>query len=349
MSSAIVATPTPVKRSGSQAGLDDLCSPHDDLSPLAKRIPKVRRVGDSMEQRRRDLQRSCLVKLVDWAVKHEELVPKVWSALEAGQVLFDDGPKAGFFAEPPKTIRNIEKSWKARFLIDLGDGAISNELMADIDSRDEHAIHEVFCMLTKTFLGSESLPREFIDQRLLAAAMRARHEEVLPHFNMKHWAREHIAANGTIAWQQAGPYTYTFSPTGQLAEVTHVSGAKASVPKHMVIDNEFQLKQCAYDMSAQFVNGPVQHMVHKLFGKGEGPNKFAFDRKGMCMRSLLHHAQAAIAQAEKSTTISSDDGLKLRDHAKERRAAALEKAREKMRSAASKEKGRCIQLAPMVS
>lgn len=348
---ALVATPTTpdMKRSVSAANLDDhVGGHHDDLSPLAKRIPKVRRVGDANEQRRKELQRSCLVRLVDWSVKHEELVPKVWSALEAGQILLDDGPPAGCFAEPPKTVRHIEKSWKASFIVDLAGGAISNALMSKIDAVDEHAIQEIFAMLTKT-VGSESLPRDFVDQRMLASAMRARHQQVLADFDMKAWVKEHISASGAISWERAGPYTYVFSKEGQLVSVKHVTGATAEVPKHMVIDTAFTLKNCAYDMMAQFFLGPVLHMVYKLFPKGEGPNKFGFDRNGAVMRSLLGAAQACVRDADRASNIASDEGLQSKDHAKERRAAALEKAREKIRGSAAKEKGRCIQLASLVS
>ena len=339
------------KRSSSEFSLEEEGSVDGSvdshLSPLARRIPKAKRVLDSKEMRRREENRACLVKLVDWAVKNEDKVVSVWTKLSTGQ-LADDKPPQGFWSHPPKNIRSIDKHWKANFILGVAGDAISGADIQRLDKEDEQIVSDIFAFCVK-MVGTEALPEQFADQELMTLFLKTRHAEVFPGTEFETWCSKFVAKQDKVDWLKAGAYAYTFNNAGKLTKVKHMSGKEVTVPNHMIVDGSFTLQQAAHDTLAEFMNGPVTHQVCKLFDKDDGPNDLLFDRKGKAMKNYLEHAKHAQMELRKATQTSADSSMQLRDLKKEKQVAALKKARERLAAMPDKLKGRVILLKTQAS
>jgi hypothetical protein len=160
---------------------------------LAKRIPKARKGPDEVENRRKDLTRRCLIKSVDFLCKHEEeYAQTVWNMLEATMISTKTaGISAHMFPDAPKSIEKMPKMWKAQFLVDLGEGRLSMDTLKQLDAADENLIADVFNMFVKS-QGTESLPAEAQDRRVLAIVMEERVKQVGGE-TVSAWAQRAIA------------------------------------------------------------------------------------------------------------------------------------------------------------
>lgn len=319
------------------------------MSPVAKRIPtKIKKCSDAAEQRKKELARACFIKMVDWCHRNEAYCPTLWNYIETGTIKFgDDSTRSGFFASPPKTLKVVDKAWRAQWLIGRSGGSLSSQLLQRIDSVDECAIFDMFCLFTGT-QGTEQLPKEFVEQDLLAAACDSRYASVHG-VTLQTWVTNCIdARSGVVDWMAGGAYQFEFTDY-LLTKVQHWRGETVMVPEAMHVTKSFELKHPAIDTQACFVSGPVTHIIAKLFSAKKGPHEFAFDKKGKQMQELLAIATQSL-QAKKSASsrlVQAEGSLVLTDHAKEKRSAALAKARAKVieSGASSEKKGRVLKLA----
>ena len=56
-----------------------------------------------------------------------------------------------------------------------------------------------------------------------------------------------------------------------VVEISHISGAKASLPRHTVITRDFELRDNHLDLSAACVDKSTCHVLAELFEKPYGP------------------------------------------------------------------------------
>lgn len=325
------ATPATSTTTASSAPFDfDPDSSSALLSPLAKRIPQAKRTKDLDEYKQRDMERKCLIKCVDWLVKNESIATVMWNHIMTGQLAVNNGrPEADWFKDAPKTMARVDLKWRAQFLQDLSEGALTTEVIRRLDARDENALHDIWCMVTKT-TGTEMLSPAFQEKALLAVAVRLRVQQVGGP-SLRQWIRDHLnVETGVVDWLRGGAYSYEFQEN-RLKRVVHRSGSAADVPEFINIRRDFTLESPAVDTLTKFSKKPFDLIIRTLFAKDQGPNAHTFDRKGRAMKAWVEDATAALrrqqALARAGTTSNPD--LVLTDHAKERRVAALVRARAK--------------------
>lgn len=285
------------------------------------------------------------MKIVDWAVKNEGVAPTLWTMITTGQIvsLLGGADKKDFFQEPPKCLLRVDLQWRAEWLASRSQGALSQSLLKLLNEADEHSIRDIFIMFTK-MSGNEGLPNEFIEKDLLSMSLTHRMQQVAG-VALNEWVRLYVnAKTGKVDWYAGAPYTIV-KDERRVIQVKHWSGCVASVPQYQHIGLDFELQSVANEMQAALVKEHVVHPIHRLFAKGEGPNRFLFDKKGKAMREMLEAGQQAMqAQrtAQKASGITSSTNLVLKDHVKERRVEALAKARPKMSGQAPRRKMRVV-------
>lgn len=335
---------SPAPTLGSSASTLDAESPRAILSPLAKKIPMAKRGKDEDEFRQRDVQRRCLIRCVDWLVKNEVAASMMWNHIMTGQLNLQGArPESEWFKEPPKCMSKVDLKWRAQFLQDFSDGSLTSDLIARIDERDENALHELWCLLTK-MTGSEALPEESQEKALMAVAVKLRMEQVRAG-TVQRWVDRAVdKRTGVINWLAGGAFTFVFE-NNRLVHAKHYTGAEVVVPDFITIKKDFNIESPAVDTLTKFTKHPLEVQVKTLFPKDIGANTLLFDKKGRGMKTLLHEAQDKLRDRRARLRGGTSEGstLVLKDHAKECRTAALAKARAKVESRPQK-RARTIQL-----
>lgn len=294
----VLVAESPARKDGPDSPVDSSTWCGDQLSPLAKKIPKATRTSDHQETKRRELQRACLVKIVDWACKHESMCPQVWTMITTGAISSTaDLDKTEFWAEPPK---NLSKRGRAAWLTSQSEGSLSHELLRRMDEKDEHIVKDMFSMFTKSS-GTVSLPQEFIEKALLHTAMTLRYTTVAG-TSIKDWVAKYVnKSDASVNWSKCGPYKLEASG-GRIVKVSHWCCADPiEIPQWQAIGADFIWQRAAYDMQTSLVKAHVSHPLQKLFKKDQGPNLHTFDKKGKMMKALLESAKEEFtAQRQKA-------------------------------------------------
>lgn len=131
-------------------------------------------------------------------------------------------------------------------------------------------------------------------------------------------------------WLAGGPFFYQWRD-GRLTSVMHrKSGLEVAVPQHIVILSTFELESPMCDTLAAFVKSPFKQLVCSFFNAGEGPNLAAFDKKGKEMKNLCAMALAEMQERKSQASADTHEKVILKDHAKEKKIAALAAARQQM-------------------
>ena len=223
--------------------------------------------------------------------------------------------------------------WKAQFLVDLGEGHLSMDSLKQLDAADENLIADVFNMFVKS-QGTESLPAEAQDRRVLAIVMEERVKQVGGE-TVSAWAQRAIAVQDGVAkinLRAGAAYTMIFEHD-RVTKIHHRSGETADIPEWVVITKGFQLQNPFNDQKAAVArDGITPLLLSSFFEKTAACHANAFDKKGSKMKALFD-AAVATTEAEKNAkmteiTATSTEGFV--DHAKVKRQAALAKARANM-------------------
>lgn len=83
-----------------------------------------------------------------------------------------------------------------------------------------------------------------------------------------------VRADGRVDWISYGCYAITFGQAGIATELKHVTGTTATIPSHVRITKQFQLRYKWPDMQADVfldLKPPQQFMLHEFFPASVGP------------------------------------------------------------------------------
>ena len=317
-------TPTKTARS---SGDDD--HKDDQLSPLAKRIPGVKKGGDPKEFRRKELCRKSLVRIVDYLVKHEDQCPEIWSMITTDVISVEQHkPIELFFADPPKCVNKTDPLFRAQWIVDNSEGTIQMADIRHLHAGDEQFIEDVTNMFCK-WSGNEPLSKECQERRVLCKVMTLRYEDVGCLTISAWWQLCWVPSTKTINWMLGGCYQLKFDDAVVIG-ATHRSGKQVEVvPTDTLITDKFVIENSCSEMNATAVLKASRVKLCDLFPK-DCKEIFGnvLDKKGLAMKSYIKKAVDGCKLPVQAVSASSSEALV--DHGKRKRTEALAKARAKL-------------------
>lgn len=269
--------------------------------------------------------------MVDFLVKNEAYAVRVWEMIEHNMLKLDnEGQDEHLFAQPPKMLSKVDKQLLAAWLCANSEGAISMERIKFHDNSDEHFIRDLALMFLK-MSGTESLPTDCVGREILWHAMNRRLHDVQTE-TMASWAARSLTAGAPVDWTSSGAYSLIWHGE-HLGKIRHrFSGAEADVPADIVIGRDYTMEHPTSDAKCTLTNGPLRRCVCIDFFPNTvpgGPHSNNLDKKGTRLREIVQ-AVGDFVRAERAKSSSAALSCELKDHSKERRNQALEKARAKL-------------------
>lgn len=236
------------------------------------------------------------------------------------------GQDAAFFKEAPKNLRMVDRSWKAKWLMDHSEQALDMDCLRKLDTADEQLVHDLVCMFTK-LTGSETLPKQAKEKAFLSEMLCLRMASTSCE-SIKQWAARAVTrASGTLDMKVGGAYQLNFT-TGFATSVRHRSNLTAEIPAYVRIQPDWTVEHPLSDVAACVKKGAAIIVLASLFPAGSAPHLAIMDKTGQSMKALTLQAESSLAAKKKAAGAdAAEDTTPLVDHVKKRRSAALERAR----------------------
>lgn len=316
---------------------------HSGLARLAAQVPKVKMTSDQAENNKRNRIRSSMVNIIDWVCKNPEKCPDVWLSLSHGQVVsiasncIDGGDEGTAidatnpFDKP--TFGKVSTDALAKWLCGLPDGP-SKDLIDLVDSQDARAVRDIFTALLQ-LRPIDRIPAEARkDFKIAHKMLMSRMEVVGP--RLPGWFRKSVNGKGDVDFSKVPLYAPEFE-NNRMKSIRHISGDLATIPDHVNITQDYCMQAPHDDMGAMMVKHPDEHLVANFFEAGKGPKRHALDRKNKSLDGLAEKAKKEVETETTAAKVKEPpvdlSGAVLQRRAKEKRAAALEKARQALESA----------------
>jgi hypothetical protein len=122
----LVACITPTKASVNVADAYGSPGVSGDLHSVAKRIPtSLKKSADPNANRRREINRGCLIKAVDYLMKHEEQAQSIWNMICQDMVPSNVSDRAGYFAFAVKCLKKLPTAFKAEWISSRSEDSLS--------------------------------------------------------------------------------------------------------------------------------------------------------------------------------------------------------------------------------
>lgn len=239
------------------------------LSPLALKVPAIRRTGNTKADYMAELERQDLVDAVDILVKHPSLRGDALRFLR-GRLNDTDEDAVDAFKNI-KCLGSLEESWVVGFLCDQ-----SKLTPADIGrmkSQDADIVKHLFAMLLFVTPACK-IPPVCASKPIMYKTCVSRAKAVGDRLSSV-GVGAGILANGKVAWGTIGVYGVVFEAEtpGVASKILHrPTGDEASV-KDQGVGADWQLINNWSDMQAQVVKGHAKFKLGDCFGKHSGPHK----------------------------------------------------------------------------
>ena len=220
------------------------------------------------------------------------------------------------------TMGFLDKTFKMSVLNSVPAG-LDESLLAAVNSKDAHAIDDIFRMFTQTEKEDKMPYICKSNDDLTQAAFILRVLEVGR--DLGNWFKISVGADGTVSWSKQPLYDMSFEDN-LLRRITHISGVTHTVAKDVYINTNFVMQNGMSDRDAVLVNGSTSVKINKLFNEGEGPNEYTLDDKGSHMLELVKEAKSKLEAHHKAVTDAKGKRIRqiaIEDETKKRRVDAL--------------------------
>jgi len=238
----------------------------DTVGPYAKKFPKYKRTGSLHVDCEGEAHRNAAMVVVDRLVRMPALAGpvKTWLDAREQQQARSNELKSGRWHETYCYLENLSKDWCTEFLAMLAKGTKSNVDIALLNSMDTHdatVIKKLFHFVAFT-APSTKLPRECLDKAVCSRTLKRRCTEVGDRIAL---VGDAVSSQGVVDWKKLGVYKLTFNEANKCVSVTHLSGATASVPDHIIVDTTYTLLGNDNDMTAFVKKGLAEYKLCELF------------------------------------------------------------------------------------
>lgn len=247
------------------------------LCQLAKRVPRVKKTGDTAKDCDNENNRQALIGIIQHLHLNPSVCMPTFLALTSGKIKETDGKASEQWPECYNHLARIPKYAKAQVLELCSAGAIDRDLWNKIDRRYPDMIHSLFECATQC-TESTYLPRNMLDKDISMQVFILRIRELgnLPGEWLKNGG---ILHNGEVKQWLCSPYTLHFSKDGPAEEIRYHDGAKSSIDNSISVTTKYEVLDPLHVNNTTLKCGAVSVKLQELFGRGEGPNKHTFDPK----------------------------------------------------------------------
>ena len=129
----------------------------DGMACFAKRVPAVKKSANQAENNARSRIRMCMMKAIDYMIKHPNAAPEVWNSIESGDMITVPevavlekqlSPQKPGRCHEWKTFGSMKPAAKAWLYLAMEDlrSEVSEELLDKMNDEDPHAISDAFDM-----------------------------------------------------------------------------------------------------------------------------------------------------------------------------------------------------------
>jgi hypothetical protein len=198
------------------------------ILPYAQAAPNIAKTADDFENQQRTITRNKLVKLIDGALRHPELITVMEGTLEHHLKRKEDAKDKVPDGIEADAVKGLSENWIVAFICSRSN--LTVEDLKAAKAYDPDAPRQLFCYE----LGCETsmrLGKECHDQAVLRAACLAASEA---NGNpLENWTRGvEMTKDGDLLWPRYGVYSVAFGDDNMSVSVTHLpSGDREPFPE----------------------------------------------------------------------------------------------------------------------
>lgn len=193
----VAASPSPAKRAS--ASISEL----SELTPYAKKLPKVRTSSSTAEARQAEIAHGALQKIVAILQKRSDLVLDVLGDLELkiGENKAPNLEEEEF--DNVSTLLKLPSQWWAGWLQSSSGCKLTDSLLAQMLVQDSNCIENIVKFSTQ-LIGSTAVLPKSLKICKLAARIFDEQSRTLGSPLSSVWVENHVAKNRTINWGKGG-------------------------------------------------------------------------------------------------------------------------------------------------
>lgn len=239
-----------------------------NLSPLAKKVPNIKKTNVASVDMRLQIERDALITVIDTLSKDYSLLEKTYGFLKResakqSREQTTEGIDAPPFPAAYTYLAKLPSYWYCSWIVRASKGYCTKTIYENIELKDPENLRRAFDFFTCTNSG-HAWPAAALDKVVLERMMDRRAKDVGD--RIKGWFQVALRQDSSIDWTKGGPYTIEWAPsTDRAISVKHISGERAFIPDHIVIDKSFQLDFGWCDVRAQVSKPPSVIKLIDLF------------------------------------------------------------------------------------
>lgn len=241
----------------------------ESLSPLALKVPAVRKTGDRTADRVKRIQRDALVRIVDQLSKYPEYILPLHGVMMSEDLLVSTKQRQHRleWSGDYKLLSSIPVSWQAQYLCSRARSlgvALAQETLDLVEAQNPEDIKLLFGFDIQCAL-SLPMPVECKDAKVATLTFSRRAKDCGDRLAKLHAAGA-FSQPGRVLFT-SGCYSLEFDETTQCVNrVLHISGAAALVPAHARITRQLHLVDNHLDQLARVECKPVSFSLASFFG-----------------------------------------------------------------------------------
>lgn len=316
------------------------------LSPLAKKVPRPQRTGDHMVDAKRHIDYNCKVAIIDKMEKEPYIIQPLHGLMQSHDLknmASVDVEKGSPWTGNYKHVQSLPRGWMSEYLLAraraLGiEAFITKQVLADLEVFCSDAIPTLFFFDTQLAPGC-AWPPVLNDKYVASRTVIKRSEEVGNRLAVA-VRKGLLSTPKQFDFMKAGCYELLFGEN-RLQTITHISGALAEVPDHIVVTKQFKLEDNHLDHLARVTLPPAKFYLWEFFGAAPFVQYMCVKGKKFCRLKDLGAAEKEVQKADDLSKKQSEIQVNtevMQKAQEERSNAAMKRARERLLEKAEERK-----------
>lgn len=246
------------------------------VAAFTKRCPRPKKTANAEEQQRNNIDQNALVSIIEILMNDPDRILPTLGALQSSP----EAPKRSGVSEEDEvwdetpSLRRIPAAWWVTWIIGASEGSLSHaKVRAIIEADGDKLIHLLVFALQLS--PARQFPTACTNKRVCSRMLSSRATQLGDRLR---GLDEHISANGVVKWGAGDCYHFSWNEHGVATECRHIGGKVVPLPQHVVITKAFKLIDNFSDLGANVALPLVTHVLHSLFPRDEGANRFIFPK-----------------------------------------------------------------------